>query len=168
MVGEEVDEGTCKNCGAKIPQEDEIFDGFCEKCWNKWIKKREKKPKSPRKKDNMPIMTVYSCLCGVISATILIILLVIELIFLIPYLLLMCLDIITFFGASGQIEEAMKGIPSITDFVFFPILRIGRAVLAIIGYILGVISLGKYKKKVGAIIGITLAVINLIICFWGI
>lgn len=158
MEKEKVLEKTCEKCNTKLHETDVIFNGYCEKCYNKWIKRRTKKPKDPYEKSHQPVMATYACVCGIIAIA----LLIVTFIMLLPFAPILFLSIFTF-GTDPVLNESLRELSSI-----FLVLKITRYVFAITGLTLAMTSIDKHGKSKMSKAGIVLSVISLILFCFGI
>ena len=115
----------CKKCGKEINENDNnIYDGFCENCYNKWISKKEKHPdfKGVSFNENSSYLPIIAFLLGAVS-------IIISIIFLssLPLLPAIALGI----GLSGSGKEKFWFNFAFYFVIFFPLFTIALNIVAI-------------------------------------
>ena len=146
-----MEEQKCKECFKKLSKEEKIFDGYCEKCWNKWIKKKTTKPPINNKHSNENITGTFSFLCSIVSIGLIPIISILYFIS-VPFLFF---NIITLF----QSPELLEPINEIS--LVFLILVSISILFGILGIILGLISIKKNENTKSSTISIILSIISI-------
>ena len=152
----EEEKKVCKKCGREINNLSEnIYDGYCKKCYNTWVGKKRKYISDEKIEETELTLTIYefSCLFSVIGAAILVILSLI----LIPMSFFGTFNLITLFKSVDVLGNfsQMAGI--------FKILIIAEICFSLMALVLGIISAKKYKDQKIKNIGLTLSIIEIVI-----
>lgn len=92
-----MNENLCRKCKKKINiNEYSMFNGLCEKCYNKWIKKKDNRYINKKNENSSQNSISYiAILLGIISFSCSILILLILFILSIPYAFIMILDFIS-------------------------------------------------------------------------
>lgn len=146
----------CKKCGKEIDNESNFFNGFCEKCYYKWMNKKENRPikqQKLNKKENC--ISYIAMLLGIISFFSSIIILSILFFIIIPMAPILIMDVISLFSFNLTSQFLNK----FGSFVIMIRITVGVSILS---FIFNLFLTKKVKNEITKI-GFILSSISIII-----
>lgn len=158
MLEENISKKLCKKCEKELNIEDSIFNGYCEKCYNKWLNTKNKNYKQSTGHNNFSFFSTLSCLFGILSIGLIALMFVL---FIINFPILF-VNFITFFQITDFVSSCEEFFYIISKLIYISIF------FEIIGVLLGILCVKKYGKNSTSITGITLCIISAIfpLCTW--